>query len=227
MVTDFHRLKSGCRASARNLPLGLGDADGGQPDALLAPLKRGQYHLSPQDAAENPAVSRRCERLDASVGINGRNRRQNQPPQNPRKLSALRADVNGMAAHETPCLYPVLLSNGQKGVRVSRCRSGREGQPPRTVPQRRNLSSSKPRILSVFAAANLFAATILRCGNEILKLLCFLVIFIISNKCTGVKFYLWDAFIYIHFPAHCGLPVSAEKKNAVCQLCPQRPYTAF
>ena len=112
-------------------------------------------------------------------------------------------------------------------MRVSRCRSGREGELPRTVPQRRNLSSSKPRILPAFAVANLFAATILRFGNKTLKLRCQFVIFIISNKCTGVKFYLWDAFIYIHFPVLCGLPVSAEKKNAVCQLRPQRPHAAF
>ena len=33
------------RASARNTPLGLGDADGGQPGALLAPRPRGQRIL--------------------------------------------------------------------------------------------------------------------------------------------------------------------------------------
>ena len=34
------------RAAARNTPLGLGDADGGQPDALLAPPKGGKKPFS-------------------------------------------------------------------------------------------------------------------------------------------------------------------------------------
>ena len=108
----------------------------------------------------------------------------------------------------------------QKGCGSPAAEVGGTGHGPAPVPQRRNLSSSKPRILPAFAVANLFAATILRFGNKTLKLRCQFVIFIISNKCTGVKFYLWDAFIYIHFPVLCGPPVSAEKKNAVCQLRP-------
>ncbi|SFP26274.1 hypothetical protein SAMN05216343_10527 [Oscillibacter sp. PC13] len=43
---------------------------------------------------------------------------------------------------------------------------------PRSVPRRRNLSSSKPRILPAFAATKSSVATILRSGNGTLKLLC-------------------------------------------------------
>jgi len=132
------------------------------------PLSReGEYHLSPQDAAENPAVSRRCGRLDASVGINGGNRCQNQSPQNPRKLSAPRADVNGAAAHETPCLYPVLFSNARicrkRGTGFPLDEVGGTGHGSVPIPQRRNLSSSKLRIFPVFTATKFSAATFPYC----------------------------------------------------------------
>ena len=124
-------------------PFRVGDADGGQPDALLAPLQRGKN--PPQGCPYSWQQGLSCFVLSLGYGIRC----------SCRKLCTKVNRLYGIFRNSVE-FHGVLFVF--KGCGFPAAEVGGTGHGSAPVPQRRNLSSSNPRILPVFAATKSSAA---------------------------------------------------------------------